>query len=60
MGATEEEAFAIHHPELLPPMPAAVPDDSERSAAGYGRDITRLTSADGMGQVGTLSGWAVR
>jgi len=28
--------------------------------AGYGREITRLTSADGMGQVGTLTGWAVR
>jgi len=44
MGATEAESFAIHHPELLPPMgtEVTVPDDSERSARGYGREITRV------------------
>jgi hypothetical protein len=63
MGATEAEAFAIHHPELLPAMgeePATVPDDTERWAGGYGREITRLTLNGRMGQVGTLYGGAVR
>jgi hypothetical protein len=35
-------------------------DVARGRVAGYGREITRLTSADGMGQVGTLTGWAVR
>jgi hypothetical protein len=35
-------------------------DVARGRVAGYGREITRLTSADGMGQVGTLYGEAVR
>jgi hypothetical protein len=40
----------------------AYPPDSgtERSAAGYGREITRVVSADGMGQFGTLGGVRIR
>jgi hypothetical protein len=59
MGATEQESFAIHHPELLPAMgeePATVPDDSKRSArrdaeiqrlldAGYSLPVAQYASA---------------
>jgi hypothetical protein len=44
LDATPEESFAIHHPELLPPLgaePVTVPDDSERAQYGSGPEITR-------------------
>jgi hypothetical protein len=64
VGATPEESFLIHHTDAdgnpLAELTTVPPDDSERSAAGYGLEITRLTTSDGMGQVGTLYGEAVR
>ena len=68
VGASPEESFLIHHCDadgnLLsgsPDVPVPVPrDDDRRSATGFGRELTRITSADGMGQPSTLTGVAVR
>jgi DNA repair exonuclease SbcCD ATPase subunit len=72
VGASEAESFLIHQD----PAPEAVPadfdgselaaypwqgEDAEHRRAGRaGREITRLTSADGMGQPSTLTGMVVR
>jgi hypothetical protein len=64
IGATADESFLIHHTDAEG-RPVAVdgetpvkvpPDDTDRSAGGYHGEITRLTSSDGMGQPGTLTG----
>jgi hypothetical protein len=68
VGATPEESFMIHHTDadgqpLSVPADAPVPvppDETDRAAGRRGREITRLTTSDGMGQVGTLYGEAVR
>ena len=59
MGATPEEAFAIHHPELLPPMPPPMPPGSQAAQAeaerrrretdrlmrlGYSRETAELSA----------------
>jgi hypothetical protein len=75
IGASAAESFLIHSdpaPETVPAdfdsgqlaeYPSQLNDwDTEhrRAAVGAGREITRLTTIDGMGQVGTLTGVAVR
>jgi hypothetical protein len=66
-GASVSESFLLHSDpwKLDPDAPPAAPDNEAASdqtvrAGRRGREITRLTSADGMGQPSTLTGMVVR